>query len=85
MSMPDLWQLAMTLRISKKGKKSELIDRISQVQEEKLVFDSLEQTIKRLEKTKKYFEWEPKYSVGRGLSETINWFRLNLDKYRNEI
>jgi len=29
--------------------------------------------------------WEPRYSIEHGLSETIEWIKQNLDKYKTEI
>lgn len=37
-----------------------------------------------MKKTKKYFNWKPKYNLNQGLEKTIDWFKLNLDKYQIE-
>lgn len=37
------------------------------------------------EKIKRLTNWEPKYSLEEGLSETIGFFRLNLNQYKTEI
>ena len=29
--------------------------------------------------------WRPEYSINRGLEETINWLRENMDKYKTDI
>lgn len=40
--------------------------------------------VANMEKTKKYFNWKPKYNLNQGLEKTIDWFKLNLDKYQRE-
>lgn len=37
------------------------------------------------EKIKNLTNWEPKYTFEQGLAETIEFFRLNLDKYKTDI
>ncbi|NPV42748.1 MAG: SDR family NAD(P)-dependent oxidoreductase [Firmicutes bacterium] len=37
------------------------------------------------EKIKRLTNWKPKYSLTQGLTETINWFESNLDKYKPDI
>lgn len=37
------------------------------------------------EKIKQLTDWTPQYSLEEGLSETINWLKDNLDKYKTEI
>ena len=37
------------------------------------------------EKVKRLTNWEPKYTFEQGLEETIEFFRLNLDKYKADI
>lgn len=37
------------------------------------------------EKIKRLTNWRPKYSLKEGLSETIEWLRNNLDKYKVDI
>ena len=36
-------------------------------------------------KAKRFLNWEPKYSLEQGLSETIEWIKNNQDKYKTEI
>ena len=36
-------------------------------------------------KAKRLLNWEPKYSLEQGLSETIEWIKNNQDKYKTEI
>ena len=36
-------------------------------------------------KIKSLTAWEPKYSLEEGISETIEWLRHNLDKYKTDI
>ena len=35
-------------------------------------------------KLKTLSKWEPSYNLEQGLSETINWFRKNIDIYKSE-
>lgn len=35
-------------------------------------------------KLKTLSKWEPSYNLEQGLSETINWFRKNIDMYKSE-
>ncbi|MGF7059789.1 NAD-dependent 4,6-dehydratase LegB [Brassicibacter mesophilus] len=37
------------------------------------------------EKIKKLTSWKPKYTLKSGLSETIEWLKNNLDKYKTDI
>ena len=37
------------------------------------------------EKIKRLTNWEPKYTFTDGISETINWMRENLDRYKSDI
>lgn len=37
------------------------------------------------EKIKKLTKWEPQYSFERGLAETIEFFKQNIDKYKTDI
>ena len=37
------------------------------------------------EKIKKLTNWEPKYTLEKGLAVTIDWIRENLDKYKIDI
>lgn len=37
------------------------------------------------EKIKKLTSWQPKYTLEKGLAETIEWMRNNLDKYKVDI
>lgn len=37
------------------------------------------------EKIKELTQWEPKYSLKMGISETIEWIKVNLDKYKTDI
>jgi len=37
------------------------------------------------EKIRALTDWKPNYSLEEGLSETINWFKLNLHQYKTEI
>jgi len=52
MSMPELWNTAFSLGISKKGTKTELVERILEAGEEQDMFEGLEQGMVRLEKAK---------------------------------
>ncbi len=51
-SMPELWQIANRLGISRKGKKAELIERILEAQGERDVFDRLRLKMQEFEKTR---------------------------------
>jgi dTDP-glucose 4,6-dehydratase len=37
------------------------------------------------EKIKQYTGWKPKYTFEEGISETIEWFKNNLDRYKTDI
>lgn len=37
------------------------------------------------EKIKRMTDWEPSYTLEQGLAETIDWIRINLDKYKVDI
>lgn len=37
------------------------------------------------EKIKRLTTWEPKYTFGQGIAETIEWLRDNLDRYKTDI
>lgn len=37
------------------------------------------------EKIKRLTNWKPKYTLGTGLAETIEWFKNNLDRYKADI
>ncbi len=37
------------------------------------------------EKIKELTEWRPKYSLKEGLTETVDWLKNNLDKYKSDI
>lgn len=37
------------------------------------------------EKIKRLTDWEPRYTLEKGLAETIDFFRNNLDKYKTDI
>ncbi len=52
MSMPDLWQTAIRLGISRKGKKAELINRILEAQKEQDIFEKLRRKMAEFEKTR---------------------------------
>ncbi len=52
MSMPELWNMALSLGISKKGTKTELVERILEAEEKTDVLESLKQGMVRLEKAK---------------------------------
>ncbi len=51
-SMPELWQIANRLGISRKGKKAELIERILEAQGERDIFDRLRLKMQEFEKTR---------------------------------
>jgi len=36
-------------------------------------------------KTKRYLRWWPRYSLEKGLKETINWFRKNISLYEGQV
>jgi nucleoside-diphosphate-sugar epimerase len=38
-----------------------------------------------INKTCKYFNWKPRYSVDRGLEKTTTWFENNLSLYKNDV
>jgi predicted nucleic acid-binding Zn-ribbon protein len=52
MSMPDLWQTAIRLGISRKGKRAELINRILEAQKEQDIFERLRRKMAEFEKTR---------------------------------
>ena len=52
MSMPELWQIAVRLGISRKGKKVKLIERILEAQAEHDIFQELKAKMTEFEKTK---------------------------------
>jgi len=52
MSMPELWNMAVSLGIPKKGKKTELVERIMVAEEEQDIFEELKQSISRYEKAR---------------------------------
>lgn len=37
------------------------------------------------EKIKELTNWSPKYTFSEGISETIDWLRINISKYKSEI
>ena len=51
-SMPELWQMANQLGISRKGKKAELIERILEAHGERDIFDRLRLKMQEFEKTR---------------------------------
>lgn len=51
-SMPELWQMANRLGVSRKGKKDELVKRILDAQEEKDIFEKLRLKMKEYEETR---------------------------------
>lgn len=52
MSMPELWQMAIRLGISKKGSKAELVQRIEEAREERDIFEGLKRKMTAYEKTR---------------------------------
>ena len=52
MSMPELWQMAIRLGISKKGSKAELVQRIEEAREERDIFEGLRRKMIAYEKTR---------------------------------
>ena len=52
MSMPELWQMAIRLGISKKGSKTELVERIEEAREERDIFEGLKRKMIAYEKTR---------------------------------
>ncbi len=51
-SMPELWQMANHLGVSRKGKKDELVKRILDAQEEKGIFEKLRLKMEEYEETR---------------------------------
>ena len=52
MSMPELWNMAVSLGISKKGTKTVLVEKIREAEEEQDIVEGLKQGMVRLEKAK---------------------------------
>lgn len=45
----------------------------------------VERLVCNSEKMKKLTDWTPRYSLDKGLKETIKWFRKNLHLYKSEV
>jgi chromosome segregation ATPase len=52
MSMPRLWKMAVNLGVSKKGNKTELVERLLEAREEQDILEGLKQKMTMFEKTK---------------------------------
>jgi len=81
MSMPELWQIAVRLGVSRKGKKAKLIERILEAQAEHDIFQELKAKMTEFEKTKEELKTllESVAKLGPKLGSTIGnedlWFR----------
>ena len=52
MSMPELWNMAVSLGIPKRGRRTELVERILEAEEEQDMLEGLKQGIARYEKAR---------------------------------
>lgn len=71
MSMPELWQIAISRGISRKGKKADLVKRILEAQEENDIFEKLRLKMTEFEKNKEEL---------RTLIESVSGLEPKLDE-----
>jgi len=64
------------------GKEVEIIEDTQRIRPEK---SEVERLLSNAEKAKKATGWEPKYTLEKGLKETIDWIKDNLYHYKPEI
>lgn len=77
-SIGDLAQKIIELT----GKEVEIIGDTQRIRPEK---SEVERLLSNAEKAKKETGWEPKYTLEKGLKETIDWIQDNLHHYKPEI